>query len=148
MSEPRMKFSDKMVTYIEKPRLACSRCRLIRVSIGSKRNRKGQRRRLFTKDEGVKREGLVLSTCNSCDGGGRGRAATTLHYVTALLSFPLPMPQKSIFRQPGTKHFQLVHRSQRDPLINDPDASKHVLKPFERENTKKVGAHKFYLISK
>ncbi|KAF9486523.1 Low temperature viability protein [Pholiota conissans] len=47
------------------------------------------------------------------------------------------MPPKSIFRQPGATHFQLVHRSQRDPLINDPDASKHVLKPFERENTKK-----------
>ncbi|KXN88909.1 Protein LTV1 [Leucoagaricus sp. SymC.cos] len=45
--------------------------------------------------------------------------------------------KKSIFRQPGAKHFQLVHRSQRDPLIHDPDASKHVLKPFERENTKK-----------
>ncbi|PPQ63835.1 hypothetical protein CVT24_009785 [Panaeolus cyanescens] len=47
------------------------------------------------------------------------------------------MPPKSIFRQPGAKHFQLVHRSQRDPLINDPEASKHVLKPFERDNTKK-----------
>ncbi|KAF9531854.1 Low temperature viability protein-domain-containing protein [Crepidotus variabilis] len=47
------------------------------------------------------------------------------------------MPSKSIFRQPGAKHFQLVHRSQRDPLINDPDASAHVLKPFERENAKK-----------
>ncbi|KAG5636973.1 hypothetical protein H0H81_006218 [Sphagnurus paluster] len=47
------------------------------------------------------------------------------------------MPPKSIFRQPGAKHFQLVHRSQRDPLIHDPDASKHVLKPIERENTKK-----------
>lgn len=58
------------------------------------------------------------------------------------------MPQKSIFRQPGAKHFQLVHRSQRDPLINDPDASQHVLKFFERENSKKVGAYKFYLISK
>ncbi|KAH9486346.1 Protein LTV1 [Psilocybe cubensis] len=47
------------------------------------------------------------------------------------------MPSKSIFRQPGAKHFQLVHRSQRDPLINDPDASDRVLKPFERENSKK-----------
>ncbi|KAF8640432.1 hypothetical protein AX17_000097 [Amanita inopinata Kibby_2008] len=46
-------------------------------------------------------------------------------------------PKKSIFRQPGTKHFQLVHRSQRDPLIHDPDASQHVLKPYERENVKK-----------
>jgi len=47
-------------------------------------------------------------------------------------------PKKSIFRQPGAKHFQLVHRSQRDPLIYDTDASQHVLKSFERENTKKV----------
>ncbi|KAH9968684.1 Low temperature viability protein-domain-containing protein [Russula dissimulans] len=44
---------------------------------------------------------------------------------------------KSIFRQPGAQHFQLVHRSQRDPLINDPDANQHVLKPIVRENTKK-----------
>lgn len=50
----------------------------------------------------------------------------------------LPMPSKSIFRQPGAQHFQLVHRSQRDPLINDPDASQHVLKPVVRENAKKV----------
>ncbi|KAI9444930.1 LTV-domain-containing protein [Lactarius indigo] len=47
------------------------------------------------------------------------------------------MPSKSIFRQPGAQHFQLVHRSQRDPLINDPDASQHVLKPVVRENAKK-----------
>lgn len=45
---------------------------------------------------------------------------------------------KSIFRQPGAQHFQLVHRSLRDPLINDPEASQHVLKAFERENVKKV----------
>ncbi|CAL1694244.1 unnamed protein product [Somion occarium] len=47
------------------------------------------------------------------------------------------MPPKSIFRQPGAKHFQLVHRSQRDPLIHDLEASKHVLKEFERGNAKK-----------
>ncbi|KAJ7733571.1 Low temperature viability protein-domain-containing protein [Mycena maculata] len=47
------------------------------------------------------------------------------------------MPPKSIFRQPGAQHFQLVHRSQRDPLIHDPDASQHVLKPVQRENDKK-----------
>ncbi|KAJ6486159.1 Low temperature viability protein-domain-containing protein [Mycena vitilis] len=46
------------------------------------------------------------------------------------------MPPKSIFRQPGAQHFQLVHRSQRDPLIHDPDASQHVLKPLERNNKK------------
>ncbi|KAJ6601376.1 Low temperature viability protein-domain-containing protein [Mycena vulgaris] len=43
------------------------------------------------------------------------------------------MPPKSIFRQPGAQHFQLVHRSQRDPLIHDPDASQHVLKPVQRK---------------
>lgn len=49
------------------------------------------------------------------------------------------MPPKSIFRQPGARHFQLVHRSQRDPLYHDAEASKHVLKPIERENViKKV----------
>ncbi|KAF9029976.1 LTV-domain-containing protein [Hymenopellis radicata] len=47
------------------------------------------------------------------------------------------MPPKSIFRQPGAKHFQLVHRSQRDPLIHDPDATAHVLKPVVRDNEKK-----------
>jgi protein LTV1 len=47
-------------------------------------------------------------------------------------------PKKSIFRQDGARHFQLVHRSQRDPLIHDPEASTHVLKAVERENAKKV----------
>ncbi|CAK9784025.1 LTV-domain-containing protein [Cutaneotrichosporon oleaginosum] len=46
------------------------------------------------------------------------------------------MPPKSRFRQPGAQHFQLVHRSLRDPLINDPDASKHVFRPIERGNEK------------
>jgi protein LTV1 len=50
----------------------------------------------------------------------------------------MPPKSKSIFRQPGARHFQLVHRSQRDPLINDPEASQHVLKAFVRENDKKV----------
>ncbi|CAE6459898.1 unnamed protein product [Rhizoctonia solani] len=47
------------------------------------------------------------------------------------------MAPKSIWRQPGAQHFQLVHRSQRDPLIHDPEASTHVLKGFERENVRK-----------
>ncbi|KAJ8489881.1 hypothetical protein ONZ45_g13406 [Pleurotus djamor] len=54
-------------------------------------------------------------------------------------SIDLTMPPKSIFRQPGARHFQLVHRSQRDPLYHDPEASKHVLKPIERENVIKKG---------
>jgi len=43
-------------------------------------------------------------------------------------------PKKSIFRGPDAQHFQLVHRSLRDPLINDPEASDRVLKPVERGN--------------
>ncbi|KAF8604068.1 LTV-domain-containing protein [Ceratobasidium sp. AG-I] len=49
------------------------------------------------------------------------------------------MAPKSIFRRPGVQHFQLVHRSQRDPLIHDPEASTHVLKGFERENLVRKG---------
>ncbi|KAG8732216.1 hypothetical protein FRC11_015005 [Ceratobasidium sp. 423] len=49
------------------------------------------------------------------------------------------MAPKSIWRQPGAQHFQLVHRSQRDPLIHDPEASTHVLKGFERENLARKG---------
>ncbi|KAJ3721927.1 Low temperature viability protein-domain-containing protein [Lentinula raphanica] len=47
------------------------------------------------------------------------------------------MPPKSIFRQPGARHFQVVHRSQRDPLAHDPDANQHVLKEISRQNPKK-----------
>ncbi|KZT39693.1 LTV-domain-containing protein [Sistotremastrum suecicum HHB10207 ss-3] len=47
---------------------------------------------------------------------------------------PEKTKSKSLFRQPGAKHFQLVHRSQRDPLIHDPEASQHVLKAFVRGN--------------
>lgn len=44
------------------------------------------------------------------------------------------MPPKSIWRQPNAVHFQLVHRSQRDIMRNDPDAGAGVLKPFEPLN--------------
>ncbi|KAG8836077.1 hypothetical protein FRC17_010010 [Serendipita sp. 399] len=46
------------------------------------------------------------------------------------------MPSKSIYRQPGAKKFQLVHRSQRDPLIHDPEASQYVFKELETKNAK------------
>ncbi|KIJ28158.1 hypothetical protein M422DRAFT_235698 [Sphaerobolus stellatus SS14] len=49
------------------------------------------------------------------------------------------MPKKSIYRGPNAQHFQLVHRSQRDPLIHDPEASQQVLKPFQRDNDVKKG---------
>ncbi|KAK0550509.1 Protein ltv1, partial [Tilletia horrida] len=40
----------------------------------------------------------------------------------------------SIWRSKDAQHFQVVHRSQRDPLINDPLASQHVLKQVNRAN--------------
>lgn len=48
--------------------------------------------------------------------------------AVALQQTTMAPKSKSIFRQPGTQHFQLVHRSQRDPLSYDPEASSHVLK--------------------
>lgn len=41
---------------------------------------------------------------------------------------------KSIWRSKDAQHFQLVHRSQRDPLINDPDAGAHVLLSYDPAN--------------
>lgn len=49
----------------------------------------------------------------------------------------MPPKSKSIFRQPGAHHFQVVHRSQRDPLVNDPEVSQHVLKPVLRSNDRR-----------
>lgn len=40
----------------------------------------------------------------------------------------------SLWRRPGTKTYTLVHRSQRDPLINDPTASERVLKLVDKSN--------------
>ncbi|GAA6014426.1 hypothetical protein JCM11491_007049 [Sporobolomyces phaffii] len=42
----------------------------------------------------------------------------------------------SLWRKPGTKTFQLVHRSQRDPLIHDPEASDRVLKEISKTKGK------------
>ncbi|KAG9016690.1 hypothetical protein FRB90_002482 [Tulasnella sp. 427] len=40
------------------------------------------------------------------------------------------MPKKDPFKAPGAVKFQLVHRSQRDPLIHDPEASQVIFKPI------------------
>ena len=40
----------------------------------------------------------------------------------------------SLWRRPGTKTYTLVHRSQRDPLINDPNATDRVLKLVDKSN--------------
>lgn len=48
------------------------------------------------------------------------------------------MAPKSIWRQPNAVHFQVVHRSQRDVMRNDPDVGQHVLKPYEPLNRSKV----------
>ncbi|WVO17227.1 hypothetical protein L204_104919 [Cryptococcus depauperatus] len=47
-------------------------------------------------------------------------------------------PKHSAFRGPNAQHFQLVHRSLQDPLINDPEASQRVLKPMARGNNRKA----------
>ncbi|CAO1631818.1 unnamed protein product [Sympodiomycopsis kandeliae] len=47
------------------------------------------------------------------------------------------MPPKSIWRSKDAQHFTLVHRSQRDPLIHDPDASSRVLAPTQRGQRQK-----------
>ena len=46
------------------------------------------------------------------------------------------MAPKSIWRQSNAVHFQVVHRSQRDVRKDDPEASAHVLKPYEPLNRK------------
>lgn len=55
-----------------------------------------------------------------------------------LSPYPTTMAPTSIYRRPGAQHFQLVHRSQRDPLINDPEASGRVLKQVEVGQVNKV----------
>lgn len=52
---------------------------------------------------------------------------------------------KSLFRRPGTKHFQLVHRSLRDPLINDSEASDRVLKEIGGAQAKSKVNSIYYL---
>lgn len=42
---------------------------------------------------------------------------------------------KSVFRQPGAQHFQVLHRSLRDPLANDESASSHVLSEIPKRGT-------------
>lgn len=44
------------------------------------------------------------------------------------------MAPQSIFRGPDVKHYTVVHRSQRDPLINDPEAGDRVLHEVQRQN--------------
>jgi hypothetical protein len=39
---------------------------------------------------------------------------------------------KSLFRGPNVKHFALVHRSVRDPKLNDPEAGERVLSEVQR----------------
>ena len=54
----------------------------------------------------------------------------------------MPPKGKDIFRNPSAVHFQLVHRSLRDPESANPDASQQVLKVVERENERKAGSSK------
>ena len=58
----------------------------------------------------------------------------SLDIVRPLVIDDIMAPKKSVFRASDAQHFQLVHRSLRDPLINDPEASDRVFKPVERGN--------------
>ncbi|KAG8862909.1 hypothetical protein FRB96_000329 [Tulasnella sp. 330] len=50
------------------------------------------------------------------------------------------MAPKDIFRAPGAQKFQLVHRSRRDPLIHDINASQQILKPVDNPKKGKTRA--------
>lgn len=61
--------------------------------------------------------------------------APALHHEEQA-SMPAKSKTKSIWRQPDAQHFQVVHRSQRDPLIHDADAPSRVLKPSQPRNAR------------
>lgn len=46
--------------------------------------------------------------------------------------------QKSLFRGPGVKHYALVHRSVRDPALNEDGATERVLAELPK---KQVGGY-------
>jgi protein LTV1 len=48
------------------------------------------------------------------------------------------MPKKPFINRKDAKHFHVVHRSQKDPLINDEGASQRVLQEFVPPNILKV----------
>ncbi|KAI7868456.1 hypothetical protein BDF14DRAFT_553220 [Spinellus fusiger] len=52
------------------------------------------------------------------------------------------MVKKTFIDRKTAKHFHVVHRSQRDPLINDTDASELVLQEVVPGNIKKVSLKK------
>jgi Low temperature viability protein len=54
--------------------------------------------------------------------------------------FLFPMPKKQFIDRKNAKHFHLVHRSQRDPLIADDEASQRVFREVVPANLLKVNA--------
>lgn len=50
------------------------------------------------------------------------------------------MPKKPFIDRKTAKHYNVVHRSQRDPLINDAEASSRVLQEVVPRNLIKVSA--------
>lgn len=73
-------------------------------------------------------------------GGGPPDELLRLGRTCLLLShqqhFTMSNRSKSLFRRPNVKHFALVHRSVRDPKINDPDAGERVLSEVQRGSGK------------
>lgn len=74
----------------------------------------------------------LSSTCSSSATTAHSTARAPEDRLARSRTRPACTMAPSLWRRPGTKTFQLVHRSQRDPLINDPSASDRVLKLVDR----------------
>jgi hypothetical protein len=52
--------------------------------------------------------------------------------------------KKPFINKKAAQHFHVVHRSQRDPLANDPNASKFVLLSSSSDIVSKLFVHSLY----
>ncbi|KAH8930117.1 hypothetical protein BT69DRAFT_1328100 [Atractiella rhizophila] len=61
-------------------------------------------------------------------------APTTTEFIEPVGKTINPKPKaKSAFRKDNSRHYKLIHRSQRDPLLNDPDYGERVFEEIERK---------------
>jgi hypothetical protein len=65
-----------------------------------------------------------------------GSAVTAIHSIHLVKS--LQMGKKPFINRKEAKHYHVVHRSQKDPLINDESASQRVLQEVVPPNLLKV----------
>ncbi|KAF4317161.1 hypothetical protein JM18_002610 [Phytophthora kernoviae] len=67
--------------------------------------------------------GATHRTCGVCFRG----VCNKCHIKRKLLARPQPGRKKQFINKKTAQHYHVVHRSQRDPKANDPEASKYVL---------------------